>query len=114
MAVLYNPVKHSRLIPSLAKIHKDCIERDGTISTFLPPLSDEKMISWWATQLDQVPESRFVVMTLDEGENQATAVVMCSMPRSDTGPFRGLVENLHVSPDHRRKSSIVAFVSGTD
>lgn len=103
MALLYDPTKHAHLIPSIAQIHRDCIERNATIATFLPPLDNDKMINWWTAKINEVPDGRFVVITVKEDESEATGVVMCSMPRSETGPFRGLVEKLLVSPNHRRK-----------
>ena len=108
LPILFSPSEHSSLIPSLVTIHKDCITIDGTMATFMPPLSDSKMTAWWQQQADQVAaEKRLIVVQFcafeQTGEKELAGVVMLDMPASETGPFRGTVEKLLVSPRHRRK-----------
>lgn len=103
MALVYNAAEHAYLLPSFAQVHADCITIDGTIATFLPPLDLKEMFLWWIKQT-QTP-SRITIMTLNEAKDECTGVVMLDMPRTQTGPFRGIVQKLLVSPRHRQKSA---------
>ena len=125
-----NPT-HSNYISSIATLHATCITTDKTILTFLPPLSHPKIVNWWTDLAKQTagdsPE-RFIILCLvfkdgsssvddnvenrdgdgdgdgdEEGEEEVAGVVMLHSSFSETGSFRGSVEKLIVSPDHRNR-----------
>ncbi|KAG4414076.1 hypothetical protein IFR04_012777 [Cadophora malorum] len=107
--IIYDPTKHTHLIPSLAALHADCITSPPfTIASFLPPLSLPRMEAWWTARAAEVAAgSRHIIMQLatnpETGKEELAGYVMLAMPESETGPFRGGVEKLLVSPRWREK-----------
>ncbi|KAG4440156.1 hypothetical protein IFR05_004365 [Cadophora sp. M221] len=107
--ILYDPNKHLHLISSLASLHAECITSPPyTIATFLPPLSIPRMEAWWTARAAEVAAgSRHIIMQLASdpktGNEEVAGYVMLDMPESETGPFRGGVEKLLVSPRWREK-----------
>ncbi|KAJ7846615.1 acyl-CoA N-acyltransferase [Mycena olivaceomarginata] len=83
--------KHTALIPSFADIHIQCIEIDGTIATFMPPLNRHVIIDWWKER------------AFDAAEEQLAGFVILYRPLIEPSPFRGTVEKLLVSPKFRRR-----------
>lgn len=109
---IYDPAKHKPLIHQFASIHAACVLRDGTLATFLPArkgaemtMDHTKLVEYWLSRSQQVEEgSREIILQYaDNNEAGVVGVVSLSMPPSETGPFRSLVEKLLVSPDHRYK-----------
>ncbi|KAH7313126.1 acetyltransferase, partial [Rhexocercosporidium sp. MPI-PUGE-AT-0058] len=106
---LYDPSNHSHLIPFLASVHADCITSPPfTVATFLPPLSTSRMEAWWTARAAEVAAgSRHIIMQLatspGTGKEEVAGYVMLDMPESETGPFRGGVEKLLVSPRWRER-----------
>ncbi|PON29577.1 hypothetical protein TGAM01_v201826 [Trichoderma gamsii] len=102
---------HSHLVPYLAALHASCITHDHTIATFLLPLSHEKLLAWWKERIGETNGEKRVMLLLvsDLDPNGAIrgpeikGVVMLWMPYSETGSFRGFVENLLVHKSHRGK-----------
>lgn len=107
--VLFNPALHSHLIPSFASIHAACITTEPyMMATFLPPLDLKVMEKWWESRIqEQVQGSRKIILQLAPNPTsekpELAGYVMLAMPWSQTGPFRGIVEKLIVSPEHRMK-----------
>ncbi|PVH82617.1 acetyltransferase [Cadophora sp. DSE1049] len=107
--ILYDPTKHAHLIPSLASLHAECITSPPyTIASFLPPLSLPRMEAWWTARAAEVAAgSRHIIMQLarnpETGKEEVAGYVMLAMPESETGPFRGGVEKLLVSPRWRER-----------
>lgn len=107
--VLFDAKEHSHVTPYLAAIHASCITHDRTIATFLPPLSHEKLLSWWKERITEVVEgSRFMLLLVNELDSserikgpEIMGVVMLFMPPSETGPFRCSVEKLLVHKSFR-------------
>ena len=101
------------MVPYLAALHGSCITHDRTISTFLPPLNHEKLLSYWKEKIAEVGAgTRAIIILLEESEPGARAkgtelkgVVMLSMPPIETGPFRAYVESLLISPKFRRQGA---------
>ncbi|KIX08637.1 uncharacterized protein Z518_03294 [Rhinocladiella mackenziei CBS 650.93] len=103
----------SAIIDGIVHIHASCILHDGTLATFLPPLSHAALYSWWEDRLKEVTEGgRQLIVCLSEISNrtaviepqlEVSGVVSLNTPFSQTGPFRALVEKLFVSPLHRRR-----------
>ena len=116
------------LLESLFHLHATCILNDHTMATFIPPLSSERMRARWRTFLDEIKSGKriIVIFTCPTANRSAppytivhpfdseespflspdqdlAGTVSLSMPPSETGPFRGIVQNLFVSPYHRRK-----------
>lgn len=91
----------------MVDIHIGCSEVDGTIATFLPPWDRQKMISWYKKMVEDVKQDRraIIVQRLEDqtGATRLAGFVMLAMPETETGPFRGSVEKLLVSPDFRKR-----------
>ncbi|KAI1634915.1 acetyltransferase [Biscogniauxia mediterranea] len=119
-ARLYSPAEHAHLIPYIAALHAACISQDQVIATFLPPLHHEKLLGWWKDAIAEAGRgSRLIsLLLLDDDESAAATttdtstppkgtelvgVVTLSMPPSETGAHRGVVEKLFVSPKYRRR-----------
>lgn len=111
--VLFDPLspEHLSLIPSFADIHIACIETDNTIATFLPPLRRDAIEEWWHCRVSEVAaEQRVIVMMLANNAGEVREVagyVMLGKPVTETGPFRGSVEKLLVSPKFRLRYILV-------
>ncbi|KAJ7447141.1 acetyltransferase [Mycena galericulata] len=101
-----NP-EHVALIPSFADIHITCIEIDHTIQTFMPPLNRDVIINWWKERAAEAATGkRIIIMAFDEdpaGQKQLAGCVMLFRPLTETGPFRGSIQKLLVSPNFRRR-----------
>ena len=112
---LYNS-SHSDLLAQFASLHIACITGDHTIATFTPPLSHLKIHAWWQKRANQVETgSRDILFVMAPDEPRAvTGVVVLSKPGAETGPFRGMVEKLLVSPDWRRKGLGRALMMGLE
>lgn len=113
---------HSHLVPYLAALHASCITHDHTIATFLLPLSHEKLLAWWKERIGETNEEKRVMLLLvsDLDPNgpirgpEIKGVVMLWMPYSETGSFRGFVENLLVHKTHRGKGGAKALMSAIE
>lgn len=134
--VLFTPTTPHKdaLLAGVVHLHAHCILRDGTLATYLPPLSQPKMLSYWQSRLDQVAKGqRHIIISLQPTSSRTTSVpdpiftvegdvpvpaptisiggatyevaglVSLWKPEAETGPFRGEVEKLFSSPNHRRK-----------
>lgn len=107
--VLFNTEDHAHLTPYLAAIHASCITHDRTIATFLPPLSHEKLLSWWKERIAEVKDGlRLILLLASEVESgsrlkgpEVMGVVMLSLPPSETIPFRCNVEKLLIHKNFR-------------
>ncbi|TQV98778.1 hypothetical protein V2A60_007521 [Cordyceps javanica] len=107
--IFFDVKEHSHVTPYLAAIHASCITHDRTIATFLPPLSHEKLLSWWKSRIAEIADGNRVMFLLVDGMEpsgrirgpEIMGVVMLFMPPSETGPFRCMVENLLVHKSFR-------------
>lgn len=105
---LYNPKTDTHHLPTLAQIHADCITHDNQLATFLPPLNAAKMHSYWRDISGEVERDvtaiilQFAPVKPGEEEGEVAGYVCLMMPQSETGPFRGMVNKLMVSPRFRR------------
>jgi GNAT superfamily N-acetyltransferase len=119
---LFSPGQHGHLIPYLAAIHASCITHDRTIAEFLPPLSHEKLLAWWKERIAEVADGkRLIFILLNETEpgvrpkgSDVVGVVMLSMPSSETGPFRGVVEKLLVHKAFRGRGGARTLMSALE
>lgn len=88
------------------------------IGTFLPPLNHEKLLAWWKERIAEVNAgTRVIILLLLESQPGSRAkgpelmgVVMLGMPKTETGPFRGYVEKLLISPKYRRQGGARALM----
>ncbi|GJN66906.1 GCN5-related N-acetyltransferase (GNAT) domain-containingprotein [Purpureocillium lilacinum] len=128
----FDPKAHAHLTPYLAAIHASCITHDRAIATFLPPLSHEKLLSWWKERIAEVNDGKRRIWILvgesshDAPTLTATAptgrpkgpevmgVVMLAMPYSETGPFRGAVEKLLIHKSWRGKGGATALMAALE
>lgn len=107
--ILYDPNRHCHLLVQIASIHAACIINDNQLASFLPnsdgSLDHEKMLAYWQSRSEDVKRGlRFFVLQFTDLEETEVAGYGCLyMPPSETGPFRGEVEKLMVSPHHRFK-----------
>ncbi|KAJ7683638.1 hypothetical protein B0H17DRAFT_840677, partial [Mycena rosella] len=82
-----------------------------TITNFTPPLRRAAIVEQWVERVaDPVDGKRMIFMVsvdAPEGEGQEqkrlAGYVVLFRPLTETGPFRGAVEKLLVSPDFRRR-----------
>jgi len=116
------------ILGSIVTLHAACILNDHTMATFIPPLTQERMQQRWNTFLKEASMGKRVILVSKDpvsernkapydvklpfnttewpaisSNEEVAGVVSLSMPDSETGPFRGVVQNLFVSPYHRRK-----------
>lgn len=107
--LVFSPDHHKHLIPLLLPVHVGCITQDHTLAFFLPPLSSTRLLSYWQSQTAKVAEGSQAIIvqqaTNEAGEEELAGVVVLSYanPVAETGPFRGEVEKLLVSPRYRRR-----------
>ena len=110
--VLFDPKQHSsdEIFQALAQIHADCVLQDGTLATFLPRngvMDMARLEAYWRQRAEQVVQGQREIIlqfaNTDDGKIELAGYVSLSMSSSETGPFRGEVEKLLVSPRHRRK-----------
>ncbi|OAA61435.1 Acyl-CoA N-acyltransferase [Cordyceps fumosorosea ARSEF 2679] len=107
--VLFDAKEHSHVTPYLAAIHASCIRLDRTIATFLPPLSHEKLLSWWKGRIAEISEGNRVMFLLVDNLEPSGRIkgpdimgaVMMFMPWSETGGFRCMVEKLLIHTNFR-------------
>ncbi|KKA31134.1 hypothetical protein TD95_000596 [Thielaviopsis punctulata] len=175
---LFDPATDAHLVPYLAAVHANCITSDHTIATFLPPLSHDKLLTWWKNCISAVSRGeRAMFLLVDEPSPSSSSsspsspppppsasaslcaipgldpalsaavaatsttatvtatttttttttgpqdpvrgadlmgVVMLVMPFSETGPFRGYVEKLLVSPKFRRRGGARALLDALE
>jgi GNAT superfamily N-acetyltransferase len=108
-AILFKPLQHSHLPPSIASLHIACIMHDHTLATFLPPLEHFKVLKMWQAYAADVERgSRHIIMVLAPATSAfcnagVARVVMLNKPFAETGPFRAEVLKLFTSLNHRRK-----------
>ncbi|RCI09739.1 hypothetical protein L249_4074 [Ophiocordyceps polyrhachis-furcata BCC 54312] len=135
---------HSQLTPYLAAIHASCITHDRAMATFLPPLSHEKLLSWWKERIAEVSGGRRLIWMLvresEEHQHQhqhqhhlpqhyhqqqqdqqefvsgpdVIGVVMLALPFSETGALRAAVEKLLVHRAFRRKGGATALMAAVE
>jgi GNAT superfamily N-acetyltransferase len=115
------PGQHSHLVVYLAGLHAGCITHDRTLATFLPPLSHEKLLTWWKERVEEVSKGLRVIHLLVDSVAGGNAkgqdlmgVVMLSMPFSETGRSRGVVEKLLVQQSHRGKGAARLLMSALE
>ncbi|PNY26061.1 Acetyltransferase [Tolypocladium capitatum] len=118
----FDPKAHAHLTPYLAAIHASCITHDRAMATFLPPLSHEKLLAWWKERIAEVNDGKRLIWLLVSDLDPAgrpkgpelMGVVMLSMPYSETGPFRGIVEKLLIHKNFRRKGGARALMAALE
>ncbi|KAH8173093.1 acetyltransferase (GNAT) family protein [Sarocladium implicatum] len=115
------PGQHSHLVVYLAGLHAGCITHDRTIATFLPPLNHEKLLTWWKERVDEVSKgTRVIYLLVNSGAGgnakgqDLMGVVMLSMPFSETGRSRAVVEKLLVQQSHRGKGAARLLMSALE
>lgn len=106
--IVYSPSKHHKLLKQVMQIHMDCIEREDTVMTFMPPLDQRKMMSWWEGQAEMMGANgskTFLLQVEREPDNEFTVLgyVILASKATETEPHHAGVEKMVVSPDHRRK-----------
>jgi GNAT superfamily N-acetyltransferase len=126
----------STILDGIAHVHASCILHDNTVATFLPPLSHARMYQHWNSLLAETKSRRrLIIVSLSPISNrtaglqieppfpprnwpvlqtidslEVSGIISLSLPTSQTGPFRGLVQNLFISPLHRRKGIATEFL----
>ncbi len=126
----------STILDGATYIHASCILNDHTSANFLPPLSHAQMYQHWESLLAETRSGgRLIIIYLSPISSrnsglaiqppfaftdwpvletadflEVSGVISLSLPNSQTGPFRGLVQKLFVSPLHRRKGIATQLV----
>lgn len=109
--VRFSPSEHGKYLPAIIQMHIDCIESDGALLRFHPPFTLEKrskMEAFWTARLSQICTGHRITLialaSLDgKQEADVAGIVELGMAEADTGPFRGDLEMLMVSPKYRRR-----------
>ncbi|KAM0455091.1 hypothetical protein ACHAPV_007981 [Trichoderma viride] len=109
--VRFSPSEHDKFLPAIIQMHIDCIESDGALLRFHPPFTLEKrqrMETFWKARLSQISTGHritLIVLVSSDGkqETDIAGIVELGMTEADTGPFRGDLEMLMVSPKYRRR-----------
>ncbi|KAK3686594.1 hypothetical protein LTR37_019655 [Vermiconidia calcicola] len=116
------------ILDSIVNLHASCILNDHTVATFIPPLSQEQMHQRWMHLLKETTSGlRIIIVYISNVEDrneslhdvvlpfgaiewpqispgkEVSGTASLSLPKTETGPFRGLVQNLFVSPHYRRR-----------
>ncbi|GAB0132726.1 hypothetical protein EsDP_00001154 [Epichloe bromicola] len=92
------------------------------MATFLPPLSHEKLLTWWKERIAEVNDGKrriwILVTDIDATGKlkgpEVMGVVMLSTPYSETGAFRGYVEKLLVHKNCRGKGGARALMEALE
>lgn len=103
--VIFDPEIHRPLLTQFVDIHIGCIEKDNTIATFTKPLNYDKMLKWWSKTADQAAAGSLTIFMALSDKQEVMGFVYLSEPDAEieTGPYRGEVLKLLVSPNHRQK-----------
>lgn len=110
-----------------------CITQDHTVATFLPPLDPSEMFDWWLERFQLAEKNKIYIVaslipkpgvqpptqgaanirenTLNVEQYDLAGFAYLADTSSATGPFRGEVLKLLVSPSHRRKGIARAVLS---
>lgn len=88
----------------------------------MPPLSHEKLLTWWKERIAEVNDGkRFIWILVIETDPSARlkgpevmGVVMLSTPYSETGAFRGTVEKLLVHKNFRERGGARALMGALE
>jgi GNAT superfamily N-acetyltransferase len=115
----FEPARDVNLLQAVVKLHIDCINFEDALLRYHPPFDEEKqakMLRFWKDRFDQIPRGLKVTFiatttrsdTSTSKYNEGGGLELCGLvelgtPEAETGPFRGDVELLMVSPHHRRK-----------
>lgn len=117
-ATVFDPTAHAHLTPYLAGLHAQCITRDLMIGSFLPPLTNDKLLNWWKDRIAETKAgTRVIILLLNEAEAGAkvkgedlVGVAMLALPHSETSPFRARVESLLVAAKYRGRGGSVTLM----
>ncbi|PTB62223.1 acyl-CoA N-acyltransferase [Trichoderma citrinoviride] len=119
----FSPSQHAHLIPAILQMHINCIQSDGALLRFHPPFTPakrHKMETFWNERLlSQISSGRRIALIAlaasnIEGSDDVAGIVELGMPDADTGPFRGDLEMLMVSPKYRRRGLGVKLINDVE
>lgn len=116
--VVFNAKEHSHLTPWLAGLQAQCITSDKMISAFLPPLSHEKLLSWWKDRIAEATAGqRIIILLLLDVEAgvkvqgiHLMGVAMLAFPQLETALFRASIESLLLSTKYRHRGGASALI----
>ncbi|KAI0419217.1 hypothetical protein F5X98DRAFT_335579 [Xylaria grammica] len=115
---LLSPSDDAHLSSSLAALHAVCIDHDDMVATFLPPLKNDKLLTYWKEMIaDASAGRRLIAILLNESEpgtaakgDELKGVVMLLMPRVETAKHQGHIQKLMVSVECRREKGGTALM----
>lgn len=110
------------MTPWLAGLQAQCITSDKLISTFMPPLSQEKLLGWWKDRIaETIAGTRVIIMLLLDTQpgtkvpgDSLVGVAMLSLPLLETGPFRASIESILVSLKYRRRRGATLLLEAVE
>lgn len=77
------------ILSGIVHVHAHCILYDGTLATYLPPLSHAKILAYWQARLNEVSnKSRHIIVSLQPVSSRTTntSVPPLFAADSDTSP----------------------------
>lgn len=116
---VFSSAEHAHLTPYIAALHASCVTHDHLIGTFVPPLDHEKLLAWWKDRIAEANAGgRTILLLLLESQPGARAkgpelvgvAMLAGASASQTGSFRGRVEQLLISPRYRGRGGARALM----
>lgn len=89
MALLLTPSTPNveTILSGIVHVHAQCILHDGTLVTFLPPLSYPKMLAYWRSRLEEVSQkSRHIIINLQPVSSRTAVVPNIPLFAADIDP----------------------------
>jgi GNAT superfamily N-acetyltransferase len=120
----YNPSTDTPLLKSITDIHISCILTDATIATFTPPLHHTKIQNWWQERSAAVSRGTSTIflafapwaeeLHVAGAEKHLAGFVYLDVAGWESGPYRGEVQKLLVSPKYRNRGVARALMGALE
>jgi hypothetical protein len=120
---VFSPTTHAHLVPWLCALHASCVTHDGLLAgSFLPPLSQDRLLGWWKARIAEVAAGRRMILLLLEESAPGTrakgeelrGTVMLALAPDEASPHCGAVEALLVRPEWRRRGGARTLVDAIE
>lgn len=76
-----------KILSGAVHLHAQCVVHDGTLLTYLPPLSYSKLMAYWRAGLEQVPQGlRHIIINLQPVSSRTSSVSYPPLFGADADP----------------------------